>query len=182
MLLLFRLPSCGVWYLWICFPSVSCAFLSMMTATEETMRTRPGRTNKPSFSAFISQRPCGTSYLKIVIKSVNVKWKHCLIAELQLPEFKYMNLHVCQLILANVHISLHYRLPELRPPQCRRQSGGSQTGRRRRLSLFAFSEPSWSDPEKLLPAETEKDIYMSKPDPKMFNPASQQSNSCCLLS
>lgn len=60
MLLLFRLPSCGVWYLWICFPSVSCAFLSMMTATEETMRTRPGRTNKPSFSAFISQRPWGT--------------------------------------------------------------------------------------------------------------------------
>lgn len=139
------------------------------------------QTNRVSVLSFLRGLG-GPLYLKVVIKSVNVKWKHCLIAELQLPEFKYMNLHVCQLILANVHISLHYRLPELRPPQCRRQSGGSQTGRRRRLSLFAFSEPSWSDPEKLLPAETEKDIYMSKPDPKMFNPASQQSNSCCLLS
>ena len=153
----------------------------MMKATEQTMRTRPGRTNKPSFSSFISQRPCGPSYLKNVIKSVNVKWSLSYICWTPKPEFKYMNLHVCQLILANVHISLHYRLPELHPPQCRRHSGGSRRGRHQHLSWFAFSEPSWPDPEKLLPAETEKDNYMSKPDPKVFNPASQQIIAVCYL-
>ena len=121
---------------------------------------------------------------EFIIRGVNVKWKQWLIPELQLLySNKHMKLHVCnpQLILANVHISLRYHLPELRPPQCRHRSGGFWRGRHRRPSVLVFSEPSWPDPEKLLPAETEKDNYTSKHNPKFFNPASQQSNSCCFF-